>query len=145
MENPQLERIMRASGRLPSSCDCEKCRNQCHTPCLGTPDDIVRLIDAGYGDRVAITTWMAGMLIGVYPSPVLMIQPTLEDNGWCTFRRPDGLCELHDKGLKPTEGRLSHHSAGPDSMDPEKNLTWLVAKEWLPIQGQFSLMLKERR
>lgn len=144
MENPQLERIMRASGRLPSSCDCEKCRNQCRTPCLGTPDDIVRLIEAGYGDRLSVTSWMAGILIGVCSGPVLMIQPTREVNGWCTFRRPDGLCELHDKGLKPTEGRLSHHSIGQDTISPERNLAWLVAKEWLPMQGQFGLMLKKQ-
>lgn len=38
--------------------------------------------------------------------PIEMIQPIVKD-GWCAFRRPDGLCELHDLGLKPTEGVLA--------------------------------------
>lgn len=42
----------------------------------------------------------------------------------------DGLCELHDKGLKPTEGRLSHHSMRLDNWSPKKSISWNVAKEW---------------
>ena len=128
---------MHKSGRKPTSCACEKCRNQCKTPCLGTPEDIERLIEAGYGNRLSPTEWWAGSLMGVVKGPVLMIQAKREDNGWCTFRRPDGLCELHDKGLKPTEGRLSHHTMGLDNFDPRRNLAWLVAQEWLPLQKEF--------
>lgn len=128
---------MHKSGRKPTSCACEKCRNQCKTPCLGTPEDIERLIEAGYGNRLSPTEWWAGSLMGVVKGPVLMIQAKREDNGWCTFRRPDGLCELHDKGLKPTEGRLSHHMMGLDNFDPRRNLAWLVAQEWLPLQKEF--------
>ncbi|MDE7441664.1 MAG: hypothetical protein K2M69_05825 [Muribaculaceae bacterium] len=129
--------IMHKSGRKPTSCACEKCRNQCKTPCLGTPEDIERLIEAGYGDRLSPTEWWAGSLMGVVKGPVLMIQAKREDNGWCTFRRPDGLCELHDKGLKPTEGKLSHHTMGLDNFDPRRSLAWLVAQEWLPLQKEF--------
>lgn len=128
---------MHKSGRKPTSCACEKCRNQCKTPCLGTPEDIERLIEAGYGDRLSPTEWWAGSLMGVVKGPVLMIQAKREDNGWCTFRRPDGLCELHDKGLKPTEGKLSHHTMGLDNFDPRRSLAWLVAQEWLPLQKEF--------
>lgn len=71
--------------------------------------------------------------MGVCNIPVVMIQARQEDNGWCTFRRDDGLCELHDKGLKPTEGTLSHHSIRMDNFNPKKSISWLVAKEWLPL------------
>ncbi len=128
---------MLKSGRKITSCTCKKCMNQCRTQCLGTPDDIDRLIEAGYGDRLSITEWWAGSLMGLVKGPVLMIQAKREDNGWCTFRRRDGLCELHDKGLKPTEGKLSYHTTGLDNFDPRRSLAWLVAREWLPLQKEF--------
>lgn len=43
----------------------------------------------------------------------------------------DGLCELHDAGLKPTEGKLSHHSIRIDNFKASKSISWNVAKEWL--------------
>lgn len=134
LTTPTFNYIARKSGRKPTACACERCKSQCHTPCLGTPEDINRLIDAGYADRLEPTYWAAGMIMGVTDRPIKMVQPRLEKNGWCTFRRPDGLCELHDKGLKPTEGRLSHHSLRADNFNPKKSLSWLVAKEWISIK-----------
>lgn len=122
--------IMRKSGRKPTSCQCTKCQEQCHTPCLGTPEDIRKLIEAGYTDRLSPTEWVVGMIMGVCDHPVYMIQANIEDNGYCTFFK-DGKCELHDIGLKPTEGRLSHHSIKLDNFNPRKSLSWLIAKEWL--------------
>lgn len=137
---PTFSYIMKKSGRKPTSCSCEKCKSQCHTPCLGTPEDIHCLVDAGYKDRLSVTHWLVGMLFGVIDKPVLMVQANIE-NGWCTFYH-DGKCELHDKGLKPTEGRLSHHSIRIDNFNPKKSLSWLVAKEWLPLQDELIKMLK---
>lgn len=131
---PTINYIMQKSGRKPTSCSCEKCQSQCHTPCLGTPEDIERLINAGYKDRLAPTEWVVGMIFGLIDHPVLMVQAKIE-NGWCTFYH-DGKCELHEQGLKPTEGKLSHHSIRIDNFDPKKSLSWLVAKEWLPLQNE---------
>ena len=47
-----LQRIMRKTGRKPCQCKCSLCKEQCHTPCLGTPEDIEKIIDAGYGDKL---------------------------------------------------------------------------------------------
>lgn len=124
-----LKRIMRKTGRKPCQCKCSLCKEQCHTPCLGTPDDIEKLIDAGYTDKLKLTSWYAGVVMGVINSPVPMIQPIAGDN-YCIFFR-DGLCELHNKGLKPTEGRLSHHSMRIDNFKPSKSIAWNVAKEWI--------------
>ncbi|MBD5237737.1 MAG: hypothetical protein HDS62_09485 [Bacteroidales bacterium] len=124
-------------GYKVTECSCDKCKNQCRTPCLGTPEDIDRLIRAGYGDRLAPTLWGAGILIGCTNKIIKLIAPKQEDNGWCAFRTSDGLCELHDKGLKPTEGKLTHHS-NPLKVSPNRNLTWLIAKEWLPYQEMFN-------
>ena len=102
---------------------------QCHTPCLGTPQDIEKLIDAGYSDRLLPTLWGAGMIMGVINFPVPMIQIASSDD-YCSFFH-NGLCELHDRGLKPNEGRLSHHSTRIDNFKASKSIAWNVAKEWL--------------
>lgn len=90
--------------------------------CLGTPKDITNLIRAGYTNRLANTLWRAGEKDGI--PPLTMIQARKEAHG-CTFLTKDGLCELHDKGLKPTEGRLAHH----DKLDNDE-LHYAVARTW---------------
>lgn len=124
-----LKRIMRKTGRKPCQCKCSQCKEQCHTPCLGTPDDIEKLIDAGYTDKLKLTSWYAGVVMGVIKIPVPMIQPIAESD-YCIFFR-EGLCELHVNGMKPTEGRLSHHSTRIDNFKPSKSIAWNVAKEWI--------------
>lgn len=123
-----FQRIMRRTGRKPISCKCTLCKQQCHQPCLGTPNDILRLINEGYADRLSPTMWVAGIVMRCTDHKVFMVQAKVE-NDWCTFYH-DGLCELHDKGLKPTEGRLSHHSISIDNWTPRKSISWNVAKEW---------------
>lgn len=125
-----LQKIIRKTGRKPSVCKCEACRNQCRTPCLGTPDDILRLMDAGYTDKLAVTYWCVGMFLGRLDYPIMMVQAVTTDEGWCVFHH-EGLCELHDKGLKPAEGRLSHHSISKENYSFSKSLAYHVAKEWL--------------
>ena len=129
-----LQRIMRKTGRKPIECKCQKCKQQCKTPCLGTPEDILRLIKAGYKERLAITHWWVGIARGKLDFPVIMIQARQEENGYCTFFR-DGLCELHDLGLNPTEGRLSHHSITKENFKFGKSLSWNVAKEWMDMRN----------
>lgn len=113
-------------------CKCTDCKSQCtKTPCLGTPGDIMRLIDAGYDHRLAETVWRAGVKMGIIDRDVIMIQPSFDNaKGSCTFFT-NGLCELHDLGLKPTEGRLSYHTIRETNTNPKKNLAWHVVKEWL--------------
>lgn len=137
-----LQRIMQRTGRRPTECRCQLCKRQCHTPCLGTPQDILRLMDAGYTDRLSPTLWAAGVMMGVVSQPVPLIQAQCLDGAWgglldvgadshCTFYTGDGLCELHDKGLKPTEGRLSHHSIRLDNFRASRSISWAVVQEWL--------------
>lgn len=125
----QLQRIMRKTGRRPCQCKCHLCQEQCRTPCLGTPEDIERLIDAGYADRLKPTIWAAGIVMGITNYPIPMIQ-AIAGHEYCTFFH-EGLCELHNKGLKPTEGRLSHHTIRADNFKASKNLSWNIAKEWI--------------
>lgn len=82
------------------ACSCDKCKSMCtRCPCEPTPKQAVALIEAGYADR----------LMKVKHYNELKIMParvgcegkyTEEPWGTCTFYK-DGLCELHDTGLKP--------------------------------------------
>lgn len=126
-----FQKIIRKTGKKPSECKCQQCQKQCRTcVCLGTPEDMQKLIDAGYSDRLILTAWAAGKVMGITTEVIPMVSP-LYDNckGACTFFK-NGLCELHIKGLKPTEGRLSNHVATISNFDPKKSIAWAVAKEW---------------
>ena len=57
-----------------------------------------------------------------------MIQVKKFNHGCALFE--NGLCQLHDLNLKPTEGRLSHHTIMQENFDFDKSLTWQVAKTW---------------
>jgi hypothetical protein len=131
-----FEKIQTVTGKKPSACDCNRCQSQCkRTPCLGTPEDILKLIMAGYGDRLSLTIWAAGMLMGVVDHPVEIIAPIYDkEKGACTFFQ-NGHCELHEKNLKPTEGKLSHHSLVREDFIPQKNLTWNIVKEWMNLEA----------
>lgn len=117
------------SGVEPSECSCNSCLNMCRqTPCLGTPLDIHNLIEAGYGDRLSETVWVAGLRYGV--PPVAMIQSEFDEGrGCCTFLTDFGLCELHEIGLKPTEGKLA--TCNPKiSITPSNAPAFIIAKMW---------------
>lgn len=132
-----MQYISHKTGRKPCQCSCEACKSQCHTPCLGTPQDIWKIIEAGYGDKLKLTGWAAGMIMGVTDHIIYMVQANAE-NDWCVFfDTATGLCTLHDKDLKPTEGRLSSHKIQLDNWLPKKSIAWNVAKEWEDPRNNF--------
>lgn len=129
-----FECIANQVGRHNVSCNCEKCKQMCQrTPCLGTPHDILALIEAGYIDKLAYTEWAAGIVLGHISRPIPMVQiksiNNIQHDGCCIFYH-DGKCELHENGLKPTEGKLSHHEVSVMELHKEYNLTYQVAIEW---------------
>lgn len=126
-----FERIANQVGKHDCSCSCEECRKMCQrTPCLGTPQDILALIDAGYVDKLSYVGWAAGMLLDHIPAPIPMIQIDVNKDGSCVFYH-NGKCELHDNGLKPTEGKLSHHDISIIELKKEYNISYQVAIEWI--------------
>lgn len=129
-----LEKIMEITGRTPVSCQCAVCRAQCRrTPCLGTPQDIWALIEAGYRDKLVLTVWSVGLFFGRIPFPIPMVQALQTPQG-CVFFK-DELCLLHDLGLKPTEGRLSYHTLTEENFRFSKSLSWNVASTWLDTRN----------
>lgn len=104
-----------------TACKCWACREACRrTPCTATPADAKALIDAGFKDRLELY-FFQDILFG---QPFLWpyLSGRKEEKG-CTFFTADELCELHDKKLKPSEGRFAHHAT------PDEGL-----KKWLCFQ-----------
>jgi len=137
-------KIARKTNSKPLSCKCQACKKQCETaPCLGTPEDIEKLIDAGYGSKIFATTWASGIVLGIIDYPIEMYQAEFVPRHGCIFFK-DGLCQLHDLGLKPTEGKLSHHAVKTIN-HPNKHLSWAVAKEWLaPENAEIIKRIKQK-
>jgi hypothetical protein len=115
-----------------TQCDCEICSKMCKGPCCGTVEETAKLIKLGYADRLMMDDdpW------DVNPEP--SIRPALKgyegrrapthvrSEEGCTFWK-NGLCELHDKGLKPFSGRYAHH----DSTDEEwHSVSQVIVKSW---------------
>jgi hypothetical protein len=137
--NAETERIKRKSNTREHSCDCKTCRKMCRvSPCLGTPEDILLLMNNGHTDKLSPTTFGTGKLLGVLPV-IEMIQPRYEvDKLGCAFLSPDDLCTLHSAGLKPTEGKLATHLTVARELTKEEiksQLTMVVAERWLTVKN----------
>ncbi|MCP3685124.1 MAG: hypothetical protein GY861_20875 [bacterium] len=107
-----------------TSCDCAECYYLCKTPCIGTPHDIMNIINLGYARQL--------MLVG---SDMLIIRPAYTglsirwiadssklrslSSGWCSFvTEPfqsytgrQKRCSIQD--AKPLGGRIAIHYKHP--------------------------------
>lgn len=125
----EFQKIIRKTGRKPSNCKCGTCQEQCEThQCLGTPADIEKIIDAGHREKIKPTKWGVANFI-VNGDMIPMFQAEFIPDHGCVFYE-DGLCTLHEVGLKPTEGKLSHHTIKDDNYNRRKHLAYNIAKTW---------------
>lgn len=126
----EYKSIIKRTSRKPIECKCKQCKAQClDTPCLGTPSDIVRLVISGYADKLAKTVWAVRTVL-TGEVPIMMVQLIQQDDGSCIMYE-NGLCKLHTLGLKPTEGKLSHHVIDKRNIGIRKSIAYNVAKTWL--------------
>lgn len=115
------------------TCTCDTCKGMCeHRPCWPTPDGAEALIEAGYAERLMLdkyidldysqSEWGESYFIGVLcPASEGHEGRDAPGTFWgdykgCVFHTGEGLCELHDAGLKPLEGRIARCT---DSMSEE--------------------------
>jgi len=118
-----------------AGCTCDICKAMCQEPCWPSPDEAQGLIDAGYSERL-----MPGIWWRVEEGAVHVLSPSRQANRLskrCTFQDRRGLCELHDLGLKPMEGRLARcDDNGPHFLREKVVETWdniaaqTLAKKW---------------
>lgn len=100
----EFDLIVKYSGVKPSSCTCDKCQSMCkQAPCIGTPLDILRLIQNGYIEYLEMYNWQAGLDIGIPSTPMVQISGKKEDN--CCPLFVNGRCSINP--IKPTDGKLA--------------------------------------
>jgi len=173
--------------------DCEKGKRFCSEsrPCWGTPEDVSRLLDAGYADRLMLDWYAKDGGVDYYvvspaaqgfgpPPPEIAalmglsgveidhgpfggkIAPGVRShqieeyvsmgpkglmlagirqalgmellNSGCVLLTDEGLCSLHDAGLKPTEGRKSCCKNGVNGEGFSLHLA--VGKTWNTEAGR---------
>lgn len=120
MKETTFQKIIRKTGMKQTNCKCSLCKSQCKSPCIGTPEDMQAIKDKGLGHRLEQTKEYGP----------LITRPMFDtDKKSCTFFN-FGLCELHDLGLKPTVGKLSHHTTTMANFNYKKSIHANVLKEW---------------
>ncbi|WP_428661856.1 hypothetical protein [Runella sp.] len=125
-------KIIQRSQVLPTECGCLECQKMCHTaPCLGTPFDMYLIQqEPEYKDKVALTMNMIAPRLGL--PPLVMTAPIFDkQKGHCAFLE-NGKCVLHERGLKPIEGKLASCKFDPNFVKATK----LILESWLPLQSE---------
>lgn len=123
---------------MPPSCSCAHCQQMCCLPCSPRVSDARKLIDAGYGGRLMLCVWTHEPLLQ-FLTPALRGSEGTDSpdhpvsDGGCTFWNKRHLCDLHASGLKPTEGRLTHHHP---KYQHGKKLNKLIMVEWDAPEGR---------
>ena len=121
---------MDASGREPVECSCSTCQNMCkRAPCIGTPSDILVLIQNGYIDQLEMSIWSAGIPIGI--PEIEMVQLDYNDGKGCKLQ-VNGLCSIHH--IKPTDGRLA--TCKPEAFVSKTPAVGFVALTWMLPENQ---------
>lgn len=125
-------------------CSCDACSKSCMRPCWGFPHEIETLLDhdSDMWTKLTLDYWEgSGSFNSESASAVWIIGPALKGYGgkqtpsWpqseegCIFWH-DGLCDLHEQGLKPYEGRVAHHAIKPTENQHRK-----VMQSWATNEG----------
>ena len=107
-------------------------------PCWGTPDEIEKIIEAGYADKLMEDYWagspdiyLAAPAIRRYEGRRAPFMPI----GECAFLEND-LCILHDAGLKPLEGRAAPCGSNEDAPHEGTKIRAYIVREWKKKRGK---------
>jgi hypothetical protein len=108
-------------------CTCEICVGYCMRPGWWTVEQAVRVLDAGFGNRMMLEI-APELTFGVLSPAFKGCERSVATNQFagngCTFFRDDR-CELFGTGHEPLECRFCHHDRrglGPKChADPEKD------------------------
>lgn len=145
--NQEHKDIMKQTGLKPSACSCNKCVSMCKdTPCIGTPSDILTLINNGHISSLANTVWAAGIFQGMVP--IEMVQLISTKSGCVMFDNLTGHCRLHSTGIKPIEGILANcnmeHHIQMQLVEKRPSAAVAVAKVWLNPSNKKTVRLIAR-
>jgi hypothetical protein len=93
---------------------------------MGTPKEIAAIMDAGYMSKLTIDNDNDPSL----EFAVIKSRGSKGTKGTCVFHK-NGLCQLHDLGLKPIEGRTAMHGK-----DNPRILYHHLARAWNGKKGK---------
>lgn len=132
-EQVQASREFLNKMDIPVCKGCSSGIGMCyHTPCMGTPEDMEKLLDAGYANDIMMDWWLGASTLknhemakkmnfevpieNPFSEDVIYLAPAIKGygggktplgkKGTCGFLK-DNLCSLHDKGLKPLQGKIA--------------------------------------
>ncbi len=122
----------------PTECSCDRCKSMCmQSPCIGTLNDTLLLIQAGYEDKLKPTRILdkiSGEILTImavegeeWRHPKLPDTPLMK----CKMQDTNGFCTLHKTGLKPTEGKLMNHNM---SEFQSQQIRHKLLQTWKPVQ-----------
>ena len=117
---------------MEKGCTCDVCKKMCLRPCWPAPDEVLKLIEAGYGPQLMLDYWVveSGDIYLVCPASAGYegkMAPHRPPH--CTFNH-NFLCDLHDLDLKPLEGRMA------DCKRSQPDLHKKMADLWDSVEGQ---------
>lgn len=132
---------------LPVECSCDQCKRMCRAPCCGSVEDIEKLIDAGYSDKLMFDDLPSSPDAGDLLKPALKGYEG-QQAPWevrslrgCTFWNAEGKCDLHEKGLKPIQGRIALHG----NQHYDENIYIDLMKEDWGSQRALALILRWKK
>jgi hypothetical protein len=123
-----MTKLMALLNDYPATaeCSCRECQLMCHEPCWPLPHQAMILLRKGYGDAMKVHRHMAcTVLVPVRKGGQLP----------CVFQDEEKLCELHDKGLKPFEGKVIDHAKPHDEKHSDE-LRDRIAGMWDTMSGE---------
>jgi Fe-S-cluster containining protein len=132
------ETELQAMADNVAACSCNECKAMCKRPCWPTPSEALRIMDAGYAERLMLDYWVAS------PNDIYIISPAEKGRemanasfvpiGGCAMQDPTtGLCAIHS--IKPIEGRVAHHSTA-ERQNGKVNIHKEVAMLWDSEEGR---------
>lgn len=118
-----------------TSCTCEECIGMCKKrPCWGTPEEIEKIMDAGYSHRLMYDYWVGNFTDREGDTPI--IAPAIVNcesgyapfwpTGRCTFLNNKDRCDIYN--IRPIEARVAHHNQ-------TKGIHREIAKAWDTPEG----------
>ena len=112
----KMKSIEEITNLKEQSCNCSKCQEMCHRAvCLGTPDDILKLAESGYADKLLVTKWSVKDETNL--PPIMMIQLEYDEEKSIYYVYKPGKIEL-----APSEVR---------AFEVEVNDVWVVFENTL--------------
>lgn len=128
------EDILKQCNAKVSNCCCDVCKSMCYQcPCIGTPLEMQNIVQAGFHRDVMITKLANPIVINKYGHPITILAINFDEKkGHCSMLE-NGLCKLHNLGLKPLEGRTAICNSEKETTMASYRVYTAICDEWIKL------------